>query len=60
MCSNSVEKDLEVNQTNIKGDCQSGSKVVTHDSKSDLPLAQFFRFLFTDFSYVDEKKNQNN
>ena len=27
-----------MNQTKIKGDCQSGRKVVTHNSKSDLPL----------------------
>ena len=25
----------------IKGACQSGRKVVTHDSKSDLPLVSF-------------------
>ena len=30
--------DFEVNRTKIKGSCQSGRKVVTHDSKSDLPL----------------------
>ena len=30
---------FEINQTKIKGSCQSGRKVVTHDSKSDLPLA---------------------
>ena len=28
-----------LNQTKIKGGCQWGSKVVPHDSKSDLPLA---------------------
>ena len=27
--------DFEVNQTKIKGGCQSGKKVVSHDSKSD-------------------------
>ena len=27
-----------VNQTKIKGGCQSGRKVVPHDSKCDLPL----------------------
>ena len=32
--------DSEVNQTKIKGGCQSGSKVLPHDSKSDLPLAK--------------------
>ena len=30
--------DSEVNKTKIKGGCQSGRKVVPHDSKSDLPL----------------------
>ena len=30
--------DFEVNRTKIKGGCQSGRKVVPHDSKSDLPL----------------------
>ena len=30
--------DFEVNQTKIKGGCQSGREVVPHDSKSDLPL----------------------
>ena len=28
----------KVNQTKIKGGCLSGRKVVTHNSKSDLPL----------------------
>ena len=28
-----------VNQTKIKGSCQSGRKVVTYNSKSDLSLA---------------------
>ena len=30
--------NFEVNQTKMKGGCQSGRKVVPHDSKSDLPL----------------------
>ena len=30
--------DFEVNQTKIKGGCQSGRKLVPRDSKSDLPL----------------------
>ena len=34
-----MHKKFEINQTNIKGGCQSGRKVVTHNSKSDLPLA---------------------
>ena len=33
-----MHKKFEINQTKIKGSCQSGRKVVTHNSKSDLPL----------------------
>ena len=43
MCSNSMASapcDFEVNQTKIKGGCQLGRKVVTHNSKSDVPLDQ--------------------
>ena len=31
-------KEFEINRTMVKGGCQSGRKVVPHDSKSDLPL----------------------
>ena len=31
-------KKFEINETKIKGGCQSGRKVVTHNSKSDLHL----------------------
>ena len=34
-----MHKKFEVNRTKIKGGCQSGRKVVTHNSKSDLLLA---------------------
>ena len=34
-----MQKKFEINRTKIKGSCQSGIEVVTHDSKSDLPLA---------------------
>ena len=34
-----MHKMLEINRTKIKGGSQSGRKVVTHSSKSDLPLA---------------------
>ena len=37
-----MHKKFEINQTNIKGGCQSGSKVVTHNSKSDLPLGGYY------------------
>ena len=33
-----MHKKFEINRTKIKGGCQSGTKVVTHNSKSDLPL----------------------
>ena len=33
-----MHKKLEINLTKINGGCQSGRKLVTHDSKSDLPL----------------------
>ena len=36
-----------MNQTKIKGGCQSGRKVLTHNSKSDLPLVSHFYFLAT-------------
>ena len=33
-----MHKKFEINQTKIKGSCQSGRKVGTHNSMSDLPL----------------------
>ena len=33
-----MQKKFEINWTKIKGGCQSGRKVETHNSKSDLPL----------------------
>ena len=35
-----MHKKFETNRTKIKGGCHSGRKEVTHNSKSDLPLAQ--------------------
>ena len=35
-----MHKKCEINRTKIKGGCQSGRKVLIHDSKSDLPLKQ--------------------
>ena len=34
-----MHKKFEINWTKIQGGCQSGRKVATHNSKSDLPLA---------------------
>ena len=33
-----MHKKFDTNQTKIESGCQSGRKVVPHDSKSDLPL----------------------
>ena len=33
-----MRKKFEINRTKIKGSCQLGGKVVTHDSKTDLSL----------------------
>ena len=35
-----MHKKFEINRTKINDGCQSGRKVVPHDTKSDLPLAQ--------------------
>ena len=34
---------LEINMTKVKGGCQSGRKVVTHNPKNDLPLDALIR-----------------
>ena len=33
-----MDKNFEINRTKIEGGCQLGRKVVTHNSKSVLPL----------------------
>ena len=38
-----MNKKFEINQTKIKGGCQWERKVVTHNSKSDLPLEKFIK-----------------
>ena len=35
-----IHKKFEIDRTKIKGDCQLGKKVVTYNSKSDLPLVK--------------------
>ena len=42
-----VHKKFEINRTKIKGGCQSGRKVVPHNSKSDLPLNLYPKCLTT-------------
>ena len=41
-----MNKKFEINRTKIKGGCQSGSKVVSHDSKSDLPVVAPFALTY--------------
>ena len=36
-----MHKKFEINQTKVEGGCQSGRKVVTHNSKSDLLLPTY-------------------
>ena len=38
-----MHKKFEIHMTKIKSGCQSGRKVVTHNSMSDLPLDQSFK-----------------
>ena len=40
-----MHKKFEINWTKIKGGCQSGIKVVTHNSKSDSPLVVVYNLL---------------
>ena len=42
-----MHKKFEINRTKIKGGCQSGSKVVTQNCKSDLPLEYNSLFLIS-------------
>ena len=39
-----MHKKFEINRTMIKGGCQSGRKVVTHNSKNDLPRGCLSKF----------------
>ena len=47
-----MHKKFEMNRTKIKGGCQSRRKVVTHNSKSDLPLV-----LTLEYKTAGEGKN---
>ena len=38
-----MHKRFEINRTKNKGSCQSGRKVVTHDTNSDFPLSGIIR-----------------
>ena len=49
-----MRKKFEINRTKIKGGCQSRRKLVTHNSKSDLPLGfcPFVQFAWPWLPYV--------
>ena len=49
-----MHKKFEINRTKIKGNCQSGRKVVPHNSKSDLPLR------FMNYSTLPNKRTGSN
>ena len=44
-----MHKKFKINRTKIKGGCQLGGKVVTHNSKNDLPLSNALRGLRASF-----------
>ena len=46
-----MHKKFEINWTKIKDGCQSGRKVVTHNSKSDLPLVNTIKSIHTTVGY---------
>ena len=52
-----MQKKFEINWTNIKGDCQSGRKVVIHNSKGDLPLTNYKVPFSHCFNYQNSNKN---
>ena len=47
-----MHKKFEINRTKIKGGCKSGRKVVTHNSKSDLPLLYSIYYDVSGFAYA--------
>ena len=53
-----MHKKFELNQTKIKGSCQLGRKVATHNSKSDLPLADCRQLWLT--SSIMKQSTQGN
>ena len=48
-----MHKKFEINQTKIKGSCQSERKVVTHNSKSDLPLVDIMQLDIDPYGIMD-------
>ena len=48
-----MHKKFETNLTKIKGSCQSERKVVTHNSKSDLPLVDIMQLDIDPYGIMD-------
>ena len=55
-CIRANAQKFEINRTKIKASCQSGRKVVTHNSKSVLPLIHIPIFL-NDIPFFDPSWN---
>ena len=56
-----MHKKFEIHRTKIKGGCQSGRKVVTHNSKIDLPLVSTLKtYRIVSFSIADAMAAQLN
>ena len=51
-------KKFEIFRTKIKGSCQSGRNVVTHNFKSDLPLVKIIDVYYLYFSALPQTKNK--
>ena len=53
-----MQKKFRISWTKIKGGCQSGSKVITHNSKSDLTLILVLIFQIFDFVCYKSLENE--
>ena len=55
-----MHKKFEINRTRIKGGCQSGRKVVTLNSKSDLPLGYLSKYFLTSNAHLENHQRAGN
>ena len=54
-----MHKKFEINQTKIKGGCQSGGKVVPHDSKSELRHSYSMLYVAWKFVWLSRFQHDN-
>ena len=54
-----IPKKFEINQTQIKGGCQLGRQMVTHNSKSDLPLVVYIFWKDSELRLGEVKEQTN-